>query len=314
MMAGMENVIILGSGCAGLSAAIYAARAGFAPLVIEGDQPGGQITTTSEVENFPGFPDGVDGFSLVMNMRQQAEKFGARFESDRIDRVELSAGTKKLFAVSGTVYECRALVVATGAAPRLTGVKGEKEFYGGNGVSTCATCDGAFFRGSDVAVVGGGDTACEEASFLTRFAAKVYLVHRRDKFRATEIMVRRVSENPKIERVMSSVPEEVLGDEAGKVRALRVRDVASGATRDLPVKCVFVAIGHTPNTAFLAGALPTEADGTLIAERDASGVRTAVPGVFVAGDCADSLYRQAIVAAGTGARAGIEVQRYLESD
>ena len=313
MIARMENVIILGSGCAGLSAAIYAARAGFSPLVIEGDRPGGQITTTSEVENFPGFPDGVDGFSLAMNMRAQAEKFGAHFEIDRIVRVELSAGTKKLFSESGAMYECRALVVATGATPKLTGVKGESEFYGGNGISTCATCDGAFFRGADVVVVGGGDAACEEANFLTRFAAKVYLVHRRDKFRAAEIMVRRVSENPKIECVLSSVPEEFLGDESGKLRALRVRNVETGATRELEVRGAFIAIGHTPNTAFLAGTLPMAADGTLIAERDASGVRTSVPGVFVAGDCADAIYRQAIVAAGTGARAGIEVQRFLEN-
>lgn len=307
----MENCIILGSGCAGLTAAIYAARAGFSPLVIDGAQPGGQITTTAEVENFPGFPDGIDGFSLVMNMRQQAEKFGARFESDVIERVELSAGTKKLFAASGKIFECRALVVAAGASPKLPGVKGEKEFYGGNGVSTCATCDGAFFRGKDVAVIGGGDTACEEANFLTRFASKVYLVHRRDKFRATEIMVRRVSENPKIEIVTSSVPAEILGDDAGKVRALRVKNVQTGAERELDVKGIFVAIGHVPNTAFLAGALPTEADGTLKPNRDASGVRTDVPGVFVAGDCADGVFRQAIVAAGTGARAGIEVQRFL---
>ncbi len=307
----MENCIILGSGCAGLTAAIYAARAGFSPLVIDGAQPGGQITTTAEVENFPGFPDGIDGFSLVMNMRQQAEKFGARFESDVIERVELSAGTKKLFAASGKIFECRALVVAAGASPKLTGVKGEKEFYGGNGVSTCATCDGAFFRGKDVAVIGGGDTACEEANFLTRFASKVYLVHRRDKFRATEIMVRRVSENSKIEILTPCVPAEILGDDAGKVRALRVKNVQTGAERELDVKGIFVAIGHVPNTAFLAGALPTEADGTLKPNCDASGVRTDVPGVFVAGDCADGVFRQAIVAAGTGARAGIEVQRFL---
>lgn len=307
----MENCIILGSGCAGLTAAIYAARAGFSPLVIDGAQPGGQITTTAEVENFPGFPDGIDGFSLVMNMRQQAEKFGARFESDVIERVELSAGTKKLFAASGKIFECRALVVAAGASPKLTGVKGEKEFYGGNGVSTCATCDGAFFRGKDVAVIGGGDTACEEANFLTRFASKVYLVHRRDKFRATEIMARRVSENSKIEILTPCVPAEILGDDAGKVRALRVKNVQTGAERELDVKGIFVAIGHVPNTAFLAGALPTEADGTLKPNRDASGVRTDVPGVFVAGDCADGVFRQAIVAAGTGARAGIEVQRFL---
>lgn len=309
----MEQVIILGSGCAGLSAAVYAARAGLSPLVLEGAMPGGLITTTSDVENFPGFPDGIDGVSLVMNMRAQAEKFGARFEGDVVERVELSAGTKKLFASSGKIFECRALIVATGASPKLTGVKGEKELLGGNGVSTCATCDGAFFRGRSVAVIGGGDAACEEASFLTRFAAKVYLVHRRDKFRAAEIMVRRVSENPKIERVLSSVPEEMLADENGRARALRVRNVATGETRDLDVQGIFVAIGHAPNTAFLAGALPLEADGTISALRDASGVRTEVPGVYVAGDCADRLYRQAVIAAGTGARAALEAQRFLEA-
>lgn len=309
----MEQVIILGSGCAGLSAAVYAARAGLSPLVVEGAMPGGLITTTSEVENFPGFPDGIDGVSLVMNMRAQAEKFGARFESDVVERVELSAGMKKLFASSGKIFECRALIVATGASPKLTGVKGEKELLGGNGVSTCATCDGAFFRGRSVAVIGGGDAACEEASFLTRFAAKVYLVHRRDKFRAAEIMVRRVSENPKIELVLSSVPEEMLADENGRARALRVRNVATGETRDLDVQGIFVAIGHAPNTAFLAGALPLEADGTISALRDASGVRTEVPGVCVAGDCADRLYRQAVIAAGSGARAALEAQRFLEA-
>lgn len=309
----MEQVIILGSGCAGLSAAVYAARAGLSPLVLEGAMPGGLITTTSDVENFPGFPDGIDGVSLVMNMRAQAEKFGARFEGDVVERVELSAGTKKLFASSGKIFECRALIVATGASPKLTGVKGEKELLGGNGVSTCATCDGAFFRGRSVAVIGGGDAACEEASFLTRFAAKVYLVHRRDKFRAAEIMVRRVSENPKIERVLSSVPEEMLADENGRARALRVRNVATGETRDLDVQGIFVAIGHAPNTAFLAGALPLEADGTISALRDASGVRTEIPGVYVAGDCADRLYRQAVIAAGSGARAALEAQRFLEA-
>ena len=309
----MEQVIILGSGCGGLSAAVYAARAGLSPLVIEGAMPGGLITTTSEVENFPGFPDGIDGVSLVMNMRAQAEKFGARFESDVVERVELSAETKKLFASSGKIFECRARIVATGASPKLTGVKGEKELLGGNGVSTCATCDGAFFRGRSVAVIGGGDAACEEASFLTRFAAKVYLVHRRDKFRAAEIMVRRVSENPKIELVLSSVPEEMLADENGRARALRVRNVATGETRDLDVQGIFVAIGHAPNTAFLAGALPLEADGTISALRDASGVRTEVPGVCIAGDCADRLYRQAVIAAGTGARAALEAQRFLEA-
>lgn len=308
----MEQVIILGSGCAGTAAAIYTARAGLSPLVLEGNQPGGQVTTTSDIENFPGFPDGIDGFSLVMNMRAQAEKFGARFETETVERAELAAGTKKIFAASGKIFETRVLIVATGARPRMTGVPGEAEFFGGNGVSTCATCDGAFYRGKNVAVIGGGDSACEEANFLTRFAAKVFLVHRREKFRATEIMARRVAENPKIELVTPFVPDAILGGNDGKVCALRVRHAATDAPRELAVSGVFVAIGHVPNTAFLGGALPTEADGTLVPVRDASGVRTPIPGVFVAGDCADRVFRQAITAAGTGARAGIEAARFLE--
>lgn len=308
----MENVIILGSGCAGATAAIYAARAGFAPLVLEGSLPGGQITTTSVVENFPGFPDGVDGFTLTWNMRQQAEKFGARFEQDLIESVDFAGTVKTLKSVSGKVYEAKAVIVATGAAPRLTGVPGEKEFYGGNGVSTCATCDAAFYRGKEVAVIGGGDSACEEANFITRFASKVYLVHRRDKFRASEIMVKRVLENPKIERVMNAAPERILGGADGKVRALVVKDVFSGTPREIAVSGIFVAIGHVPATQFLAGALPADEDGTLISN-DNSGVHTRVPGVFIAGDCADRHYRQAITAAGMGARAALDAQRYLES-
>jgi len=307
-----EAIIILGSGCAGLSAAIYAARAGLSPLVLEGSQPGGQITTTSEVENFPGFPDGIDGFSLVASMRAQAEKFGTRFENESVVRVELSAEMKKLFCESGKIYECRALIVATGAAPKMTGIAGEREFFGGNGVSVCATCDGAFFRGKPVAVIGGGDTACEEANFLSRFASKVFLVHRRDKFRATEILVKRVAENQKIEPVLSSVPVEILGDDSGKVRALRVHSVKTNETRELDVKGVFIAVGRTPNTAFLAGTLEMDEGGTLVPVPDATGVRTRVEGVFVAGDCADKIFRQAIVAAGTGARAGIEAVKFLE--
>lgn len=308
----MENIIILGSGCAGAAAAIYAARAGFSPLVLEGSLPGGQITTTSEVENFPGFPDGIDGFMLTYNMRQQAEKFGARFEVDLIESVDFSGNVKKLVATSGKTYEAKVVIVATGAAPRMTGVPGEKEFYGGNGVSTCATCDAAFYKGKDVAVIGGGDSACEEANFITRFASKVYLVHRRDKFRASDIMVKRVMNNSKIELVMNAAPERILGGADGKVRALVVKDVATGTPREIPVSGIFVAIGHTPNTKFLAGALPTDEDGTLISN-DNSGVHTRVPGVFIAGDCADRHYRQAITAAGMGARAALDAQRYLEN-
>lgn len=308
----MENIIILGSGCAGATAAIYAARAGFSPLVLEGSLPGGQITTTSEVENFPGFPEGIDGYMLTYNMRQQAEKFGARFEIDLIESVDFSGPVKKLVSNTGKVYETKAVIVATGAAPRLTGVLGEKEFYGGNGVSTCATCDAAFYKGKEVAVLGGGDSACEEANFITRFASKVYLVHRRDKFRASEIMVKRVMNNPKIELVLNAAAERILGGADGKVRALVVKDTVTGMLNEIPVSGIFVAIGHIPNTKFLEGALPMDEDGTLISN-DNSGVHTRVPGVFVAGDCADRHYRQAITAAGMGARAALDAQRYLEN-
>lgn len=308
----MENIIILGSGCAGATAAIYAARAGFSPLVLEGSLPGGQITTTSEVENFPGFPEGIDGYMLTYNMRQQAEKFGARFEIDQIESVDFSGSVKKLISNTGKVYETKSVIVATGAAPRLTGVPGEKEFYGGNGVSTCATCDAAFYKGKEVAVLGGGDSACEEANFITRFASKVYLVHRRDKFRASDIMVKRVTSNPKIELVMNAAAERILGGADGKVRALVVKDTLMGTLREIPVSGIFVAIGHVPNTKFLAGALPMDEDGTLVSN-DNSGVHTRVPGVFVAGDCADRHYRQAITAAGMGARAALDAQRYLEN-
>lgn len=305
----MENVIILGTGCAGLTAAIYAARANLNPLVIEGSQPGGQLTTTSEVENFPGFPEGVDGYMLTDNMRQQAAKFGARFESDLIEKVDFSGPVKKL--ISGTkTYEAKSVILATGASPRLLGIPGEKEYYGGHGVTTCATCDGAFYRGKDVVVIGGGDSAAEEAVFLTRFASKVTLVHRRDKLRASDIMARRVADHPKIETAWNSAPVAVLGGDDGKVRALRVKDVATGAEREIPCKGVFIAIGHKPNTEFVGAALMRDENGYIPAS-DNSGVRTAVPGVFVAGDCSDHVYRQAITAAGMGCRAAIEAERWL---
>lgn len=305
----MENIIILGTGCAGLTAAIYAARANLNPLVIEGSQPGGQLTTTSEVENFPGFPEGVDGYMLTDNMRQQAAKFGARFESDLIEKVDFSGPVKKLSSASKT-YEAKAVILATGASPRLLGIPGEKEYYGGHGVTTCATCDGAFYRGKDVVVIGGGDSAAEEAVFLTRFASKVTLVHRRDKLRASDIMARRVADHPKIETSWNSAPVAVLGGDDGKVRALRVKDVATGAEREIPCKGVFIAIGHKPNTEFVGDALTRDENGYIPAS-DNSGVRTAVPGVFVAGDCSDHVYRQAITAAGMGCRAAIEAERWL---
>ena len=302
-----ENVLILGTGCAGLTAAIYAARAGLSPLVLEGGQPGGQLTTTSEVENFPGFVHGVDGNELITNMKAQAERFGARFAWDRIDSVDFSGPVKKLVGGEAT-YEAKAVIIATGASPRLLGIPGEMKYYGGNGVTTCATCDGAFYRDVPVVVVGGGDSACEEALFLTRFASKVILVHRRDKFRASEIMVQRVKAHEKIELSLNCAPLEVLGGEDGKVHSLRVQD-AGGKTRDIPCKCVFIAIGHIPNTKAFTPAISIDENGYFIAGENT--VSTKIPGVFVAGDCADHVYRQAITAAGMGCRAAIEAERWL---
>ena len=306
----MENVVIIGSGCAGLTAAIYCARANLNPLVVEGALPGGQITTTSEVENFPAFPEGVNGFDLTWKMRQQAEKFGTRFLGAQVESASAKDGVKTVRFNDGTTLETRALIVATGAAPRMLGIPGEKEMYGGKGVSTCATCDGAFYRGKTVAVLGGGDSACEEAHFLTRFAQKVYLVHRRDTLRASKIMAKRVLSNPKIETVWDSVPVEVLPNEEGRVRALVVCNVKTNAARELVLDGVFYAIGHVPATASFADLLERDEQGYFKTHAGSS-VRTGVAGVFVAGDCADPHYRQAITAAGMGCQAAIEAERYL---
>lgn len=305
----IENVVIVGTGAAGLTAAIYTARANLKPLVLEGALPGGQLTTTSEVENFPGFPSGVDGFQLMDNLRQQAAKFGARFEQTRVREVDFSSMPRRLICDERTIL-ARSVIIATGASPRLTGIPGEQELYGGKGVSVCATCDGAFYRKMDVAVIGGGDSACEEALFLTRFASKVYLVHRRDSLRASKIMAGRATTHPKIEMVWNSVPEEILAGPDGRVTALRVRDSKTGATRELAVKGVFITIGHQPNTAPFTPALAVDQNGHFIPAAG-SQVRTTVPGVYVAGDCADHVYRQAITAAGMGCQAAIEAERWL---
>lgn len=305
----IENVVIVGTGCAGLTAAIYTARAGLAPLVLEGPLPGGQLTTTSEVENFPGFPSGVDGFQLMQNLREQATKFGTRFEQALVDRVDFSAMPRKLFA-GDRVISAKAVIIATGASPRMTGIPGEQELYGGKGVTTCATCDGAFYKKMDVAVIGGGDSAAEEALFLTRFASKVYLVHRRDSLRASKIMAERATSHPKIQCVWDSVPVAVEGVAAGAVSGLKVKNAKTGVESVLPVKGIFVAIGHVPNTkAFVP---PLDADeGGYFKPKAGSQVQTNIPGIYVAGDCADHVYRQAITAAGMGCAAAIETERWL---
>jgi thioredoxin reductase (NADPH) len=305
----MENVLILGTGCAGLTAAIYSARANLSPLVIEGIQPGGQLTTTSEVENFPGFPEGVDGFELMDRLRKQAAKFGTRFQSDLIEHVDFS-GPVKVLRSSTRTYEAKAVIIATGASPRLIGVPGEKEMFGGKGVTTCATCDGAFYRKMDVAVVGGGDSACEEALFLTRFCAKIYLIHRRNELRASDIMAKRTLAHANIVPVWDTVIERVLADEKGHVRGLALQNLKTSAKSELAVKGVFVAIGHLPNTQPFKGVLPLDDLGYFITETG-SQVRTNVPGIYVAGDCADHAYRQAITAAGMGCQAAIETERWL---
>ena len=305
----MENIIILGTGCAGLTAGIYTARANLKPLILEGDQPGGQLTTTSEVENFPGFPEGVDGFMLMDSLRKQAIRFDARVESAYVDRVEFSE-ERKVLHVGEKQYEAKAVIIATGATPRLLGVPGEKEMFGGKGVTTCATCDGAFYRDMDVVVVGGGDSACEEALFLTRFCSKVTLIHRRDELRASRIMAERVLANDKIEPVWDSAMEEVLADDNGKARAVKVRNRKTEEMREIRCKGVFIAIGHVPNTKPFEGILNLDENGYLVPETN-SMVRTSVPGVYVAGDCADHVYRQAITAAGMGCQAAIEAERWL---
>jgi len=305
----MENVIILGTGCAGFTAGIYTARANLNPLILEGKQPGGQLTTTSEVENFPGFPEGVDGYDLMNNLRKQATKFGARVENAFIDRVVFSEDVKALYS-GEKAYHAKVVIIATGAAPRLLGVPGEQEMYGGKGVTTCATCDGAFYRNMEVVVIGGGDSACEEALFLTRFCSKVTLIHRRDELRASKIMADRTLAHEKIEAVWNSAVEEVLAGDDGKARAVRVKNLQSGQTSEISCKGVFIAIGHLPNTQPFEGILELDSNGYLVPSVG-SMVKTKIPGVFVAGDCADHVYRQAITAAGMGCQSAIEAERWL---
>jgi thioredoxin reductase (NADPH) len=305
----MENVIILGTGCAGFTAGIYTARANLNPLILEGKQPGGQLTTTSEVENFPGFPQGVDGYDLMDNLRKQATKFGARVENAFIDRVDFSDDCKTLYSGDKS-YKAKVVIIATGAAPRLLGIPGEQEMYGGKGVTTCATCDGAFYRDMEVVVIGGGDSACEEALFLTRFCSKVTLVHRRDELRASKIMAERTLAHEKIEAVWDSAVEEILPGEDGRVKAIKTKNLKSGEAGEIACKGIFIAIGHLPNTQPFEGILDLDTNGYLV-PANGSMVKTSIPGVFVAGDCADHVYRQAITAAGMGCQSAIEAERWL---
>lgn len=305
----MEDVIILGTGCAGLTAAIYTGRAQLKPLVLEGTQPGGQLTTTSEVENFPGFPEGIDGFMMMDNLRKQAARFGARYEHAKVDRIEMKADHKVLHCGERS-FEAKSVIIATGARPRLLGIPGEQEMYGGKGVTTCATCDGAFYRDMEVVVIGGGDTACEEALFLTRFCSKVTLIHRRDELRASKVMADRTLEHEKIEMAWNSVPTEIIADEKGFTRAIVVEDTVTGESREISCKGVFIAIGHIPNTDFVEGVLDRDESGYIV-PAEGSQVKTKYEGFYAAGDCVDHVYRQAITAAGMGCQAAIEAERWL---
>jgi len=301
----MEKVIIVGTGCAGLTAAIYAARASLAPLVLEGRMPGGQLTTTTAVENFPGFPEGIYGPDLIERMHTQAEKFGARFQYGYVESFQ--PGEPHRLVVDGATLETESLIIASGASPRYLGIEGESVLIG-HGLTSCATCDGAFYRDVPVCVVGGGDSACEEATFLTRFASKVYLIHRRDSLRASKIMADRALSNPKIEPLWNSAITAYQTDAAGEVEGVVLRDLVSGAERSLPLKCVFVAIGHEPNTAAFRSHIHTDDAGYLV---QTTGTCTNVAGVFAAGDVADHVYRQAITAAGQGCAAAMSAERWL---
>jgi thioredoxin reductase (NADPH) len=305
----MRNVIILGSGCAGNTAAIYTARAGLQPLVVSGHEPGGQLTLTTEVENFPGFPEGIMGPALVENMKQQAIKFGAEYVSGRVEEAGLS---KRPFRVriDEEWHECRVLIIATGASARWLGLPNEQRLIG-HGVSSCATCDGFFYRGKRIMVLGGGDSAMEEANFLTRFGEEVTLVHRRDEFRASKIMIERCRANSKIKFLLSTVVDDVLDVEKGYVTAARLRNVKTGETWEQPVDGFFLAIGHIPNTKPFEGQLELDPDGYIISK---GGARTSLEGVFHAGDVEDRVYRQAITASAAGCRAALEAERFLEAE
>lgn len=311
----IHQVIILGTGCSGLTAAIYAARANLTPLVIEGHEPGGQLAITTLVENFPGFPEGIQGPELIDNMRKQAERFGARFKTGHVTRVDLSQKSGDLsrhpieVEVGRETLLTRTLIIASGASARWLGLPNEKSLIG-HGVSSCATCDGFFFSGKEIAVIGGGDSAMEEALFLTRFAAKVTLIHRRSEFRASRIMLDRARQHDKIQFLTDTVVDDVYDVHKKEVTGLKLRNLKTGEQWDFPTSAMFLGIGHTPNAGFVGDQLARDGDGYLVPSDGF--VATRVPGVFVSGDVADRRYRQAITAAGTGCMAALEAEKYLE--
>lgn len=304
------NCLIIGAGPAGYTSAIYTSRANLKPVLVEGLQPGGQLTTTTDIENFPGYPAGISGPKMMEDFRAQAQRFGAEIISGEVTSVDFS---KRPFTINidggATVVSAATVIICTGATAKYLGLPDEERFRG-LGVSACATCDGFFFRGKPIVVVGGGDSAMEEAGFLSRFGSSVTLLHRRDQFRASQIMVDRTLENPAIDVMMNTVVERINGDGKG-VTSVSIRNVVSGETGELPANGVFIAAGQVPQTAFLGGAVELDDHGYIVVE--GASTRTNVPGVFAAGDCADPVYQQAISAAGTGCRAALDVQAYLES-
>jgi len=304
----IENTIIIGSGPAGLTAAIYAARANLNPLVFEGLQPGGQLTITTDVENYPGFPDGIQGPELMDVMRKQAERFGSRHVYELVERVDLSERPFRVW-VGDTEHRAHTLIIATGATARWLGLEGESTFQG-RGLSTCATCDGFFFRDKDILVVGGGDSAMEEANFLTRFGRKVMIAHRRDSFRASKIMQDRVFANPKIEVLWNKVISRYLSDDGVSISGARLQDTVTGEEVEVPASGIFIAIGHDPNTGFLGGQIDLDDHGYVLLREH---TRTNVDGVFACGDVADTRYRQAITAAGNGCQAAMDAEKWLEA-